>query len=50
MKACELIARLAQNPNAEVVVLEGDDDHEHKRRMISVYISAESEAVIQYWD
>lgn len=50
MKAYELIEILKRRPDVQVVVQEGDDDHEHKKRTVSVYINQNNEAVIQYWD
>lgn len=50
MKVYELIEILKRRPDAEVVVQEGECDHEHKKRTVSVYISQDNEAVIQYWD
>lgn len=35
---------------APVVVLEGDDDHDHKKTQLSPYISSDGEVVIQFWN
>lgn len=49
MDAYELLCFLAKRPDAKVVVAEGDDC-ENKKRRLAVYVSADGEVVIQYWD
>ncbi len=44
----ELLDRVPDT--APVVVLEGDDDYAHKKTLLSPYISAEREVVIQFWN
>lgn len=49
--AKDLIELLEHAPeDAPVVVLEGDDDHDHKKTQLSPYISAQGEVVIQFWN
>lgn len=44
----ELLDRVPDT--APVVVIEGDDDYEHKKTQLSPYVSAEGEIVIQFWN
>lgn len=50
MDAYTLAVLIEKHPDAKIVILEGDDDHEHKKRMLSAYVSQDNEIVIQYWD
>lgn len=49
MDAYELLCFLAKRPEAKIAVVEGDD-YENKKHQLAVYISADGEVVIQYWD
>ena len=49
MNARELIAMLEKHPDAPVAVMAGDD-YQNKKRLLSVYYSADGEMVIEYWD